>query len=76
MNFFRYQKKTFTFITNFNNTTYEYYLKQPNWMMLEWRIIENLARNSKLIKAFDRILSHPLIRKYSNVNPLANEGES
>ena len=34
----------FTFITNFNNITYEYYLKQPK-SILEWRLIEKLSRN-------------------------------
>ena len=50
----------------FKNITYEYYLKQSK-SMLEWRMNEKLARNPKLIKAFDRTLSHPLIREYSNV---------
>ena len=62
---------TLTFITNFNNIAYEYYLKQPK-SMLEWRLIEKLARNPKLIKAFDRTLSHPVIREYSNVNAVEN----
>ena len=39
----------FTFKTNHNNITYEYYLKQRK-SMLEWRLIEKLARNLKLIK--------------------------
>ena len=38
--------------------------------MLDWRLIEKLARNPKLIKAFDRTLSHPLTREYSNVSTL------
>ena len=44
-------KLILTFITNFNNITYEYYLKQPK-SMLEWRLIEKSARYPKLIKAF------------------------
>ena len=55
-------------ITNSNNITYEYYLKQPK-TMLKWRLIEISARNPKLIKAFDRSLSHPPFREYSNVDP-------
>ena len=60
-------KMTLTFITNFNNITYEYYLKQPK-SMLEWRLIGKLARNPKLIKAIDRNLSRPLVREYSDVD--------
>ena len=66
---------TLTFITNFNNTTYEYYLKQPK-SMLEWRLIEKLARNFYLKKTFDRTPSHPLIREYSNVDTLKNEDQN
>ena len=65
-------KMTSTFITNINNITDEYYLKQAK-SMLEWRLIENLARKPQLIKAFDRILSHPLFREYSNVDPVENQ---
>ena len=66
---------TLTFITSFNNITYEYYLKQPK-SMLEGRLIEKLARNPKLIKAIDRTLSHPLIREYSNVDTLENQDQN
>ena len=59
----------FTFITDFDNKTYEFCLKQPK-SMLECRLIENLARNPKLINAFDRTLSHPLIREYCDVDPV------
>ena len=41
--------------------------------MLEWRLIEKLARKLKLIKAFDRTLSHPPIREFSNVDTLENQ---
>ena len=51
-----------TFRTNFNKMTYENYLKQPK-PMLEWRIIEKLAKNPNLAKAIDRILSHPIVQE-------------
>ena len=53
----------FTFITDHRNMTYENYLKQPK-SMLEWRLIQKLARNSEP-KAFD-LSYHPLIRNYYN----------
>ena len=61
----------FTFITNLNKITNEYYLKQSK-SMLQWRIIEKLAKNPKLIKAFDKIHSHPLIREYSYFDQVEN----
>ena len=64
-----------TLITNFINITYEYYLKQPK-SVLEWRINEKLVKNPKLIKAFDSTLSHPLIREYSNVDPLEKQDQN
>ena len=66
---------TLTFITYLLNITYEYYLKQPK-SMLEWRLIEKLAKNPKLIKAFDRVLSHPLIREYSHVDTVEKEDQN
>ena len=51
----------FTLILNSNNITKDFYLKQSK-PMLETRLIEKLARNSKLIKAFDGNISHSLIR--------------
>ena len=57
----------FTFITNLINIKYEYYLKQSK-SMLEWRIIEKLARNPKLMKTFDRNISHPLMHIYSHID--------
>ena len=64
----------FTLITNLKNITFEHYLNQPK-SMLEWRLIEKLARNPILINAFDRIVSYPLFRGYSNVDPLESHGE-
>ena len=58
---------TLTFITKFSNITYEYYLKHSK-SLLEYRLIEKLARNPKHTIASDRILSQPLIREYSNVD--------
>ena len=56
------------FITNSNNMTYEYYLKQPKSMQ-EWKLIEKLARIPELIKTFNvTTVSHPLIRKYLNIH--------
>ena len=66
---------TLTFMTNFNNITYEYHLKEPK-SLLEWRLSEKLTRNPQLIKAFDRTLSHPLIREYSNVDTLENQDQN
>ena len=60
---------TLTLITNSNNITYEYYLKQTK-SMLEWRVNEKVARNPMLIYSFDRTVSHPLVGEYSNVDPL------
>ena len=56
----------FFFITNLKKT-YENYLKQPK-SMLEWRSIEKLAGNLKLIKEIGRIISHALIRIYSDID--------
>ena len=38
----------FSFITKFNNMTYKYYLKQPK-SMLEWKVVEHLSRNTRLM---------------------------
>ena len=65
---------TLIFITNLNNITYEHYLKQQK-SMLEWRLIEKLVTNPKLIKALDRTLSRPLIRDNCNVDTLENEDQ-
>ena len=54
---------SFSFISNLKNITYETYLKQPK-SMLEWTLIEKLARNPKFLNAFDRTLSHPLIQEF------------
>ena len=35
--------------------------------MIEWTNLEKLAKNPKLVKAFDRNKPHPLIRKYSYI---------
>ena len=63
---------SFTFIINANKTTYEYYLEEPK-SMLEWILIEKLARNPNLINAIDRTLSHPLIREYCDVDPVGSQ---
>ena len=34
--------------------------------MVEWKLIQLLARNPNLIRAFDIDKSHPLIRKYNH----------
>ena len=44
--------------------------------MLEWILIEKLARNPKPINAIDKTPSHPLMGEYSNVDPLENQGEN
>ena len=59
------------FITNLRNMTDEHYLKMPK-SMLEWTIIKKLANNPKLIKAFNKNINHPLIRKFSHI---INHGE-
>ena len=41
--------------------------------MLDWRLIENIARNLKPIKTFDGNRSHPLVLECSNVNTLTNQ---
>ena len=61
-----------TFRTNLINMTCESYLKQPK-SMLDWRLIEKLARNPNLIKAFVRNISHPLIREYCLLDPVENQ---
>ena len=55
---------TSTFITNFNNITYEYYIKLPE-PMLEWRLYEKLAGK-------DRIISHPTIFSQRSNRKLRN----
>ena len=64
--FSNFSERSFTFITNFNNMTYEFYLKQSK-LMLERRLIQKLTRNPNLTHAFDITLSDPLIREVSNV---------
>ena len=59
------------FITDLTNTTYDHYLKIPK-PMIEWTITKKLAKNPKLIKAFNINTSRPLIRKYSHI---INDGE-
>ena len=54
------------FITDLRNLTYEHYLKIPK-PIIEWSIIEKLAINPRLIKAFNINTSHPLIRKYNHI---------
>ena len=59
------------FITDLRDLTYEHYLKISK-PMIEWTIIKKLAKNPKLIKAFDINTIHPLIRKYGDI---INDGE-
>ena len=54
------------FISDPRNMAYEYYLKIPK-PMIEWTIIKKLAKNSKLIKAFNINTNHPLTRKYIHI---------
>ena len=61
----------FTFITIFKKITYKYYLKTAK-SRLEWRLTEKLSRNPEFIKAFDRTLSHPLIRESSFIDHVEN----
>ena len=53
-----------TFITNFNNMTFKYYLTQPK-SMLEWKLIEKLAKNPMLMSKVGRTFYHPLTYAYS-----------
>ena len=39
----------------------------------EWRLIEKVARNPNLVKAFDRTLSHPPNREICHVDPVENQ---
>ena len=41
--------------------------------MVEWKLIEKLAKIPELIGEFSRIISHPLIRKYSHINHGENQ---
>ena len=65
--FSQISEMSFTFITSLNNITYENYFK-PSKAMLGWRLLEKIARNSKPMKTFERTLSHPLTREFSNVD--------
>ena len=56
-----------TFITDYQNMTYEFYLKQPKHIV-EWELVEKLAKNPKFIRTFHRNNSHPLIRRYSHID--------
>ena len=69
--FSHFSAMSFAFITKFNNMTYEYYLKQPK-SMLEWKIIEEVARNLRLMFEIDRTIYHPLTHAYG---PIQNEDE-
>ena len=48
-NFSHIAKMNITFITNYNNMTFKYYLTQPK-SMLAWKIVETLARNHNLMQ--------------------------
>ena len=65
-NFSHISEMSIVFLTDLTNMTYEHYLKIPK-PMIEWTIIKKLAKNPKLIKAFNINTSHPLIRKYNHI---------
>ena len=71
-NFSHISDKNFTFITNPNNMTYETYLTQPK-SILEWRIIDKLARTSNPTKALDRAHSHPPNREFCQIDQVENQ---
>ena len=73
--FFNTSEMTLTFINSFNKITFENYLIQPK-SMPEWRLIEKLARIPKLMKAFDKTLSYPLLQEYSTVNILEKQDQN
>ena len=48
--------------------TYECYLNQPK-SMLEWKLIEKLDKNPKLIRVSNhQYSSHPLLREYCHID--------
>ena len=51
--FFHISEMKITFINNFDNMTFKYYLKQPK-SLLEWKLIEKLSKNPMLMSEFDR----------------------
>ena len=61
----------FAFITNFKNMTYDYYLKQLK-SMPEWKVFENLARNTGLVSEIERTICHQLTHAYG---PIQKEDE-
>ena len=54
------------FITDLRNMTYKHYINQPK-SMLEWKLNALLAKNPKLIRAFNINTNHPLVRKYREI---------
>ena len=58
-----------TFITNFKNMTFKYFLSQLK-SMLEWKLIEKLAKNPMLMSEVDRTIYHPLTHAYSPIQDL------
>ena len=71
-NFSHISEMSFSFITKFNNMTYKYYLEQRK-SMLEWKLIEKLARNPELMSEIDRTFYHPLNNAYE---PIQAGGEN
>ena len=55
-----------SFISSIRNMTHKFYLKQPK-PMCEIKLNKIIAENPKPINCLDRIIFHPLIRKYSNI---------
>ena len=65
-NFSHISEMFIIFITKFNNRTFKYYLKQPK-SMLEWKLIEKLAKNPMLISEADGNIYHPLTHVYGHI---------
>ena len=65
-NFSHISEISFGFITKFNNMAYKFCLKQPK-PMLDWKLIEKLARNPGLTSEIDRTIYHPLTHAYAPI---------
>ena len=63
---FKINKMIINTISCLCNMAYKYYLNNP-MPMVERRMNFIIARTPTLIKALDRNMSHPLIRKYSYI---------
>ena len=65
-NFSQFFEMSFSFKTMLNNMAYKSYLQQPK-SLLEWRLIENLARNPGLMSQIDRTNYHQLTHAYGPI---------